>query len=88
MSSEKVKLNFFPSEIGDGWGPAVLNSQQEHDFIREGQKKHSALAGHTGLVDLLMLSQMSKLHTLIIFRMIQVQNLPKCKIFDAFKFFP
>ena len=42
ISSEKVKLNFFPSEIGDGWGPAVLNLQQEHDFIREGQKTFSS----------------------------------------------
>ena len=25
-------------EIGNGWGPAVLDTQEEHDFIREGQK--------------------------------------------------
>ena len=36
------KVKIFPSEIGYGWGPAKLNSQQEHDFIREGQKTFSS----------------------------------------------
>ena len=36
------KVKIFSSEIGDGWGPAKLNSQQEHDFIREGQKTFSS----------------------------------------------
>ena len=26
------------SEIASGWGPAVINDQQEHDFLAEGQK--------------------------------------------------
>ena len=24
--------------MGNGWGPAVINSQQEYDFIKEGQQ--------------------------------------------------
>ena len=26
------------SEMGNGWAPVVINSQEEYDFLREGQK--------------------------------------------------
>ena len=32
-----LHLTFFP-EIGEGWAPAVLDTQEEFDFIKEGQK--------------------------------------------------
>ena len=28
-------------EIGDGWRAAILNTSEEHDFLREGQKSFS-----------------------------------------------
>ena len=28
----------FFSALGDGWGPAVLETEIEHDFIKAGQK--------------------------------------------------
>ena len=33
-----LQLYFIFLEMGNGWGPAVINSQQEYDFIKEGQK--------------------------------------------------
>ena len=30
------------SELGDGWGPTVLETEVEHDFIRQSQKGCSA----------------------------------------------
>ena len=29
------------SAIDDGWGPAIINNQQEHDFIKKLQKTFS-----------------------------------------------
>ena len=26
------------SEMGNGWAPVVINSQEEYDFLRQGQK--------------------------------------------------
>ena len=31
-------MNQYLSELGNEWQPAVLDTQEEHDFIREGQK--------------------------------------------------
>ena len=29
------------SEIGDGWGPTVVNTEEEYAFIKEGQRSLS-----------------------------------------------
>ena len=29
-------------ELGTGWEPAVLNTEEEHEFIREGQKSFAS----------------------------------------------
>ena len=36
----------FSSEIGYGWRPAVLDTQEEYDFIREGQKSFNDSASY------------------------------------------
>ena len=33
-----IGLDFIFSEIGNGWGPAILNTLDELYFIKEGQK--------------------------------------------------
>ena len=32
-----VWVDFF-SDTGDGWGPAAINTEEEYDFLKEGQK--------------------------------------------------
>ena len=34
------------TELGVGWGPAVLESQEEHDFVRQAQKGLSDLQAY------------------------------------------
>ena len=57
-------------EIGNGWGPAVLNTQYELDFIKQGQRGFNNSVP-TGLVALLT-NQMPQLTTLITLKIIQV----------------
>ena len=33
-----VWVVYFPTETGDGWGPAAINTEEEYDFLKEGQK--------------------------------------------------
>ena len=37
----RFKVTF--SDLGDGWAPAVLDSQEELDLIRQGQKRNREL---------------------------------------------
>ena len=32
-----MQIKYF-SELGDGWGPTVLETEVEHDFIRQSQR--------------------------------------------------
>ena len=34
----RSELFIFPTETGDGWGPAAINTEEEYDFLKEGQK--------------------------------------------------
>ena len=34
------------TELGQGWKPAVLESQEEHDFVRQAQKSLSDLQAY------------------------------------------
>ena len=40
LSGVSTKILF--SEIGNGWEPAVLDTQEEYDFIKEGQRSFSS----------------------------------------------
>ena len=36
-----MKYGLYFTEIGYGWGPATINTIEEYNFIREGQKTFS-----------------------------------------------
>ena len=56
-----MNLILYCSELGDGWAPTVLETEEEHDFIKQSQKGlsdagnyfigGSAFPQHTGSFD-------------------------------------
>ena len=42
---ESIAILYF-KDLGDGWSPAVLNSEEELNFIREGQKRNRELGSY------------------------------------------
>ena len=35
---QMITVTLYFSELGDGWAPTVLETEVEHDFIRQSQK--------------------------------------------------